>query len=156
MAKIFLRTGNNYDRNTASIASGIACKDPTRAKQSFKEEADINTIVKRFKLTGQLPENVRMPVSTDYTDIMDFQTAMNAIRAGEEAFAAMPSNIRSRFQNDPARFVEFCLDDNNRPEAEKMGLVAPRKPVAPLQPTGQGGDSSPPPAAATSPATTTP
>lgn len=156
MEKIFLRTGYNYDRNAASIASGLNCKDPTRAKHSFKEEADINTIVKRFKLTGQLPENIRMPVSADFTEILDFQTAMNAIRAGEESFAAMPSNVRARFQNDPARFVEFCLDPENQAEAEKMGLVAPRKPVAPLQPTGQGGDSSPPPAVATSPAKTTP
>lgn len=154
--KPFVRTPNNYDRRQASIDSGLKCNDPTRTKQSFKEEADINTIVKRFKITGRLPENVRMPVNADYDQIYDFQSAMNVIRQGEESFAAMPANIRARFMNDPARFVEFCLDDNNRPEAEKMGLVAPREPVAPLQPTGQGGDSSPPPATAASPAKTTP
>jgi len=157
--KPFLRTPYNYDRNDAGDESGLSCKDPTRTKQSFKEEADINTIVKRFKITGRLPENVRMPVSADFDQIVDFQTAMNVIRQGQEAFAEMPANIRARFSNDPARFVEFCLDPENRAEATKMGLVDPTIAQAPPPAGGtQGGSTPPAPVApaASSPITKTP
>ena len=48
---------------------------------------------------------------------------MNAIKAGDDAFAELPSNIRERFNNDPAEFVDFCLDEANNEEAAKLGLA---------------------------------
>lgn len=130
---MFLRTAYNYDKNAASDESGLSCPEPTLAKQSFKEECDINTIVERFGITGQLPQNVRMPTYGDFEQVYDFHTAMNAIRAAEESFMAMPAKIRARFQNDPQQFVEFCSDENNREEAAKLGLAAAK--VAALAPT---------------------
>lgn len=103
---------------------------PSLAQQSQKEDADINTIVKRFGLTGQLPENVRMPTYQDFDGVMDFQTAMNAIKSAEDSFMRMPANVRARFQNDPAEFVEWCSDPTNLDEARKLGL-APPKPADP-------------------------
>lgn len=131
----FLRTPYNYDTNKASDESGLACKDPTLAKQSFAEDADINTIVRRFQLTGELPKDVRMPTYGDFTGISNFHEALNAIAIAEESFYAMPAQIRARFDNDPEKFVAFCSDDNNRKEAERMGLV-PATPEP--KPTPQG------------------
>lgn len=130
----FLRTPYNYNRDEATNETGIDCSvEPSRTQQHFAEEADINTIVRRFHLTGELPQNVRMPSNADFDGIFDFQSAMNAIRAAEESFAAMPAEIRYRFHNNPHEFVEFCSDDANRPEAEKLGLVAPRRAAPPIQ-----------------------
>ena len=77
----FLRAPGNYDPDVVSNETGLAC-DPDEGvtQQSFKEECDINVIVERFGLTGQLPENLRMPVSGDFTGITDFQTAMQVVR----------------------------------------------------------------------------
>lgn len=122
--KHFVRTPYNYDRNKASDQSGLACKDATRTQQHFAEEVDINTIVRRFNLTGQLPTNIRMPEYGDFENAFDFHTAMNAIRQAQESFMAMPANIRARFHNDPGEFVDFVADDANRAEAEKFGLVS--------------------------------
>lgn len=119
----FLRTPYNYDTNDASDETALRCEDPTLTKQAFAEEVDINTIVRRFNLTGQLPENVHMPTYADFEDIFDFQTAMNAVRQAEESFNEMPAHIRARFHNNAAEFVDFCSDEDNRPEAEKLGLV---------------------------------
>lgn len=119
----FLRTAYNYDKNAAGNEDAINCQDPSLTKQSFTEESDINTIVKRFNLTGQLPTNVRMPTYADYNDVFDFHTAMNAIAQANEAFDKMPADIRARFHNNPAEFVDFCSNEANRAEAEKMGLV---------------------------------
>lgn len=115
----------NYDPNDATAAHSLVCPEESRAKQSFKEECDINTILKRFKITGQLPENVRMPTYDDFTEVTDFQTAMDAIVAARESFAQMPANVRARFHNDPAEFVDFCSNPDNRPEAARLGLVPP-------------------------------
>ncbi|AXH73466.1 MAG: internal scaffolding protein [Microviridae sp.] len=126
MEKIFLRTEFNYDTNKASRESGLECKEETMTKQAFAEECDINTIVRRFGLTGQLPENVRAPTYGDFTEIPNFHAAMNSIVMAREAFDKMPADIRYRFANDPGRFVDFCSDDRNRAEAEKLGLVYPK------------------------------
>lgn len=119
----FLRTAYNYDRDAVSDETGLRCEDESLAKQSFAEECDINTIVKRFRISGELPTGVVAPVYADYEDIFDFHSAMNAIAKAHEAFDAMPAEVRTRFQNDPAAFVAFCSDGANRDEAEKLGLV---------------------------------
>lgn len=121
----------NYDADAESLASGLECKDESRAQQSSRDECDINTIVRRFGLTGELPQNVRAPVYADFEGIFDFQSAMNTVRAAEEAFMALPAEVRSRFANDPQKLVEFCSDEANRAEAEKLGLVVPAPSPAP-------------------------
>lgn len=127
MKATFLRTPYNYDTDKASQESGLLCEDETRTKQSFKEEVDINTIVQRFGLTGQMPENVRAPTYADFSEVEDFQSAMNAIAKAREAFDQMPAEVRAEFSNDPARFVDFCSNDANRARAEQLGLVMPRE-----------------------------
>lgn len=124
---VFVRSGNNYDMFAASDESALGDCGPGATKQSFKDECDINTIVERFGLTGQLPENVRMPVSGDFTDVVDFRGAMDSIVASREAFQAMPADVRKRFNNNPADFVDFCLDESNLAEARKLGLVLPEE-----------------------------
>lgn len=123
---VFLRAPFNYDVNEASQDSGIAF-DPDEGvtQQGFKEECDINVIVERFGLTGQLPENLRMPVSGDFTGVTDFQSAMNIVRQAEEEFLRVPAHIRERFSHDPGKLMAFLEDDKNRDEAVKLGLVNP-------------------------------
>lgn len=119
----FLRTPLNYDRHAASVDSGLRCLDASLAKQSFAEEVDINTIVRRFNLTGQMPTDIRMPEYGDYEGVWDYHSALNSVRRGEESFARLPAEVRARFHNDPGEFVAFCLDEGNRPEAIKLGLI---------------------------------
>lgn len=133
----FLRSAYNYDMKAASDASGINCQvaldpesgelvpTPSLAKQSFADECDINTIVRRFGLLGEMPVGVRMPTFADFTDVPSYHEAMNAIREADEAFYSMPAEVRARFHNDAGEFVEFCSNESNRDEARKMGLLMP-------------------------------
>jgi phage internal scaffolding protein len=138
---VFLRTPYNYDTMEASDASALSCEDPSLAQQHARDETDINTIVKRFGLTGELPSNVRTPTYGDFSDAMDYHASLNAVRAADAAFMQLPADIRTRFNNDPGAFVDFVSDDNNRAEAEKLGLVlsgSSGEPVSNPAPEGGG------------------
>lgn len=122
-----MKVRSAYDSFDAmSLETGLECKDESLAQQHFKEECDINEIVRRFGLTGEMPENVRLPVSGDFTGIVDFQTALNAVVEAQESFMALPAEVRARFANDPQRLMEFLADEKNRDEAVKLKLVNPK------------------------------
>ena len=119
----FLRTPYNYDTIAASNESGLHCEDATLAQQQFKDETDINNILRQFNITGLLPEAPLSPRYGDFTGIGDYHSALNAVIAAEDQFMALPANIRARFENDPAQLIDFLSDENNRSEAEQLGLL---------------------------------
>lgn len=121
----FFRTAYNYDTDAVSRETALVCDDPSLAVQSEADECDINTIVRRFGLTGVLPSGVRAPTYGDFTGVSDYREALEAIEAADESFYSMPADVRSRFQNDPARFVDFCSDPANLDEARRLGLAPP-------------------------------
>lgn len=140
MPKPLLRTKWNYDRSDRS--SALVCMDETLCQQNFALECDINEIVRRFGLTGELPTNLAVPQQGDFDQVYDFHSALNMLKASEEAFAMLPADVRFRFGNDAGKLVEFVSDESNREEAEKLGIVVPRKgssspepevPATPLQ-----------------------
>lgn len=157
--KPFVRSAYNYDMNEASDESGLKCEDPTLAQQQYREESDINTIVERFNLTGTMPTNLKPPTYADYTDeITDYQTAWNMVVRARETFMQLPAKVRTRFDNDPQKFLTFCEDPENADEAKKLGLVnVPPKPVESPQgdgkPIDKGATPPPPPAPGTPPKT---
>jgi len=129
---VFFRTPYNYDMEVVSNETGLYCADESLAIQSAREEVDINTIVKRFGLTGSLPEDLKMPQSGDFTGVPDFHAAMNMVRSAQEEFLKVPADVRARFGNDPGAFMAFLDDSGNYAEAKRMGLLAPD--VAPPEP----------------------
>lgn len=135
------RTGYNYDTNQVSDETGLTCEDESRAIQSAEEESNINTIVRRFGLTGELPADVAIPRSGDFTGAPDFHTAMNLVRQAQEEFLRVPAEIRARFNNDPGAFISFVEDDGNREEAARLGLL---KMVDAPVPSVPSGSSEPP------------
>lgn len=123
MKKVFVRSPFNYDVDAASEEAGFSSELPSKAHQSFKDECDINGIVRRFGLTGKMPDNFRAPEYGDFSQVSDYQSALNAVIEAEKAFAAMPAGIRARFHNNPQNLLEFVAKAENRDEAEKLGLV---------------------------------
>lgn len=123
MKPIKLRQVYAYDTDAASNESGLACEEPTLAQQHYKDECDINTILERFNVTGMLPQQPISPRYGDFSGITDYHSALNAVMSAMEEFDNLPAQIRARFDNEPAKLIEFLEDENNRPEAEKLGLV---------------------------------
>lgn len=125
--KPFVRSPYNYDRDEASKAAGLRIPEDEEdmTQQHFKDETDINVIMDRFGVTGELPNNIRMPQFSDFIETEDYQTSMNAVRQAAESFMKLDPKVRERFGNNPQLFVEFCADEKNYDEAAKMGLVPP-------------------------------
>lgn len=131
---IILRTPYNYDREQASLETGLECLDKSLTQQNSKDDADINIIMERFGHTGVLPQGARLPSYGDFDGVTDYHSAMNAIKAAEGAFLALPATIRDRFENDPQQLIAFMDDESNRPEAEKLGLVEAQPDVTSVPP----------------------
>lgn len=122
------RNPYNFNRDKWSEVTGLDCdseNEPSLTQQSFAEDCDINEIVRRFGLTGEMPSDFRSPVSGDFTGITDFHSAMNAVMNAQEAFMELPAEMRARFSNDPQQLLAFVGDEKNRDEAIKLGLVPP-------------------------------
>lgn len=123
------RTPYNYDSAEVSRKTALVIPEDEECvvQQHHREEADINTIVRRFGLTGELPAPWGAPTFGDFTQATDFHSAQNMVIAAREEFERLPAEIRERFGHDPQQLLAFLDDGNNRAEAIELGLV-PRPP----------------------------
>lgn len=127
----FVRNPYNYDRDLASRESAYVDESgEVLTQQSESAECDINNIVRRFGITGQLPQGARMPTYGDFDQVLDYRSAVEAIQEAEASFMELPGEIRARFHHDPQAFVEFCSNEANRPQLREWGFLAPEPPVA--------------------------
>lgn len=110
---------------------------PSRTKQSFKAECDINNILKKFRDTGVVT-HVRKSAGlfADFSGLTDYQTALNAVLSADAAFKELPASVRDRFGNNPTAFLRFVEDDKNEDELISMGLAERRPPPKETTPTG--------------------
>ncbi len=123
MTKVFIRNPYNYDLALVSQETGLKCEDPSLAQQHMRDECDINTIVERFGVTGQLPVRAIEPSYGDFSGVSDYHTALNKIKAADEAFMALPGKLRAKFDNDPNALLNFLENEANRNEAIELGLI---------------------------------
>lgn len=106
------------------IKQTLECTDPSRTKQSFKDECNINKILERFSKTGELTHLMKAePRYGDFADVGTFQEAMGVVAFAHEQFAALSAAVRKRFNNDPSEFLEFANNPENHKEMVKLGLA---------------------------------
>jgi phage internal scaffolding protein len=132
MTKVFVRNPYNYDMALVSQETGLECKDPSLAQQHMKDECDINVLVERFGVTGQMPTTPLEPTYGDFSGVSDYHSALNAIRASDEAFMALPAKIRAKFDHDPNALLQFLQNADNRDEAIEIGLIDGEPVVQPI------------------------
>jgi len=128
----FVRNPYNYDMDEVSNETGLACKDPSKAQQHMKDECDINVIVERFGVTGQIPVTPIEPSYGDFSGVGDYHTALNKIKAADAAFMALPAKLRAKFDHDPNALLNFLENEQNRGEAIELGLIDGEPVVQPI------------------------
>lgn len=135
-----------YDSNSLVSSSGVDCSAlPSRTKQSFRDECNINRIMAKYEKTG-----LASWVSANegrYGDFaaFDFHEAQNFIADANSMFQGLPAEVRYQFDNDPGKFLNFVEDPSNEAKMISMGLktapdelagdgkgVTPTEPVPPV------------------------
>ena len=112
---------------------------PRRVSQSFDGVESLTvksdmpmTSIRELLKRGSLPQNPNEMNYGDFTDVVDYETALQRVITAQDSFDALPAKLRDRFENSPANLIEFLNDESNRDEAVKLGLInPPEKPAAP-------------------------
>jgi len=101
--------------------------EPSMTQQQFKEMSDINRIMKKYH-KGEMVNylNRRPGVYGDFSKMPSYSDALQIVIDAQESFMTLPSDVRKRFDNDPAKVIEFISDSKNYDEAINLGLV-PKK-----------------------------
>jgi len=101
----------------------VFCDPEIRAKQSFKDECDINQIMVKYRqsgLIGHVARNRGLFLAVD--DVGSYQEAIERVRTARVFFDGLPASLREEFQNDPAKFLDFIGDPANEREIRRLGL----------------------------------
>lgn len=132
------------DCKERSDAAGVDCRDfdPETGKQihivkqEFKQECDLNYILSRYT-----PEDIEQRIAAargvfaDVSESMSYQEARQFVIDCDNAFNCLPAKLRSKFDNDPSKLVEFIDDPANEAEAIELGLK--ERPQTKQEPTAQ-------------------
>lgn len=114
----------NFERYPVLLDTGRQ----SHVKQEFLAECDINNILKRYRATGLMRQIPSPPMYGDFSNLPSYQDALNTVNEAEAAFMALPSDLRTRFDNDPQKFLDFAGDPDNLPELRKLGLAKKEAP----------------------------
>lgn len=97
--------------------------EDSKVQNSYKDETDIKNILKKYGRTGMLPIMKDEALYGDFSDVPSYQEAQNIIIKANDQFNNLSSDLRKRFDNDPAKFLAFCGDEKNLDEMRALGLA---------------------------------
>lgn len=129
----------NFDNLAQDLKTGELKPMPSLTRQEYRDQCDINNILKQFKKTGIISHISAQQSQGAYEELpdpMEYQDALNAVLAAQESFATLPSKVRTRFDNDPEKFLSFMHDPKNVEEMYELGLAT--RPSKPAEPSSSG------------------
>lgn len=104
----------------------IKFTEKSLTQQHLKDETNINRIMEKYERSGVITHlSSRIAQYGDFSNVGTFHQAMVKLQEAQNLFNDVPSEIRKKFDNDPAKFIEFCSDENNIEELREMGLAEP-------------------------------
>lgn len=109
--------------------------DEVLTEQSHCEECDINNIIRKhgIDLIAATAPLLSPDMFMDVSTTNDFREALEITRKAESSFLQLPAQVRARFNNSPAEFLDFLHDPGNGEELVRMGLASP-PPPPPVKP----------------------
>lgn len=129
----------------ASIEAASTDESPSMTIQSAAADTDINQIAKSFGLgaRGGMPLPTEALDPSYYGDLRDapetLQEVMDLALDSERKFAALPVNLRKRFNYSPGALWDFVRDPANAEEAISLGLFQrPPEPPPTEKPPKEG------------------
>lgn len=120
--------------------------EPTLTKQSMQNECDINQIMAKYQKTGAITHLQNNRANYGFADSITFHECLNIVTKAQSMFAELPSSIRKRFDQDPARFLDFVQNPENSDELVSMGLANAPTLAPPTEASSADEAPTPPPA----------
>lgn len=136
----------SHDKKRSERFQTINTED-SLTQQSDAKECNINVIVKQFIKTGQIPQVQLQPLYGDFSEAGDYKTALDMVRAADEAWLLVPADVRKHFDQDPQAFIAYASDPKNLEQMRKWKLAPPGE-----QPSSQETPSTPSTSATAAPA----
>lgn len=109
---------------------GIRFLLPSKTKQEFEPECNINNILARFKVTGVLVDpsirSLRQPMFIDCTELPDLATYHERISAAREGFDTLPDPVKEAFGGDSLAALQWfgrATDEQIRGLWRSVGLI---------------------------------
>lgn len=124
-----------YTAEEVSDLTSSVGVDEGLVQQQFKEEVDVNVIVRRFGFARDQAVET-MGVYADFTGVYDYHSAVERIDGARDRFMKLPPELRDKFGNDPGRLISAA--QNLSPE-DFAKLVAPPEVVVVASPPKSGG-----------------
>ncbi len=128
------KNGTHYTATDPPPKVRVECKEKSRTRQSEAKSADINTIMKGYEASGMLPQVGTDPLFQDVSEMPDYRTSLDMINAANTMFMNLPAELRKKFDNDPAEFLDFTSDPENRDEMIELGMLPKPEKAAPEVP----------------------
>lgn len=136
MSKAFTRQGGSLSSMYVEHDPvDVRFDEPSRTRQEFADECDINVLMRKFEATGTVSHvNPVQPYYADVGDgVPDLRAALDIVREANVAFMSLPARARAEFDNDPVKFVEFAGDPANLERMREWGLAPPPQVEPPPQ-----------------------
>jgi len=116
-----------YDENyNSQIFDTDPGEDEGLVQQHMRDECDINVIMARYATTGELTHIGGIAGEFgDFSEVLDYKTGLERLMEADALFMELPASIRDRFNNDPAKFLDFATNSANQDELRTMGLAPP-------------------------------
>jgi len=92
-------------------------------KQSFTDECDINNIMRKYQKTGAIEHVNKHEASYGFATSDTFQESLEIVAKAKNMFEELPSSIRTKFENDPSKFLDFVQNPENLTEMRELGLA---------------------------------
>lgn len=92
-------------------------------EQAHKDICDVNKIIRKYDKDGVITHVSRFEGKFGDLTGSDFKEMQDKVLEAKRMFGELPSEIRNRFQNSPYLLLEFMEDQDNRKEAEELGLI---------------------------------
>lgn len=136
MAKAQVQT-RIYSRFSTPDSSAVQF-GVSMTQQHFKDECDINNILKSYR--GKIPTSEEPAFFMDCT-VNDLQSAYEIAEDIGSRFDSLDSEVRAKFNNNPLELLEFVHNADNQTAAIELGLLP--KPIS-VEPTPVESTPAPP------------
>ena len=97
--------------------------EPSMTDQSQADDCDVNLVMNRVLKTRD--ESILKRKQGFYAEVSEFRdlgTHLMQVQEAQEAFMALPAELRRKFNNNPVEMIEFLDDPSKIEESITLGL----------------------------------